>query len=193
MKKILKNRVFLVIITAIIFTGVGIYAETKINASEIKYIDKDNNETTVDAVLDDLYDLSNNYDLTFYEPSSWMGARTASKSITKKIQKGKSLLFVAESAGAGNTSISNTEITYMNFTISNDNSECQLIANKGYRATASATNTSGGSNYNQQYTVIAIYYCNASQDRNITILANDGLTTSNSNTKSLIAHTVKLR
>ena len=56
MKKILKSRIFISLITAIIFTGVGIYAETKISADKITYTDKNNVEKTVDTVLDDLYE-----------------------------------------------------------------------------------------------------------------------------------------
>ena len=48
MKKVLKSRIFLVIVTALIFTGIGAFAT--ISASSITY-----NGTTVDLVLNDLY------------------------------------------------------------------------------------------------------------------------------------------
>ena len=51
--KIFKSRIFLVIITAIIFMGVGVLA-ANINADEIEY----NNGTVKDA-LDTLYDVTN--------------------------------------------------------------------------------------------------------------------------------------
>ena len=55
MKKVLKSRLFVAIITAIICITGTAYAAGQIFASDIKYIDKDNNETTVDRALDVLY------------------------------------------------------------------------------------------------------------------------------------------
>ena len=43
------------ILTAIVFTGVGIYAETMIRADKITYTDSNGNEITLDYALDTLY------------------------------------------------------------------------------------------------------------------------------------------
>ena len=53
--KILKSRIFLVIVTAIIFTTVGVMA-ANLNASDISY-----GNGTVASAIDDLYTKSNNY------------------------------------------------------------------------------------------------------------------------------------
>ena len=79
MKKILKSRIFLVIITAIICITVTAYAT--IEASSITY-----NDTTVDLVLDDLY----NY--------------TQSRNITSNATSG---YFSTEKVNSGNISVSN--------------------------------------------------------------------------------------
>ena len=52
MKKILKSRIFQFIVTAIIFTGIGVLADN-LNASEVNY-----NDTTVEEALDTLYERS---------------------------------------------------------------------------------------------------------------------------------------
>lgn len=50
MKKILKSRIFLVIICGIIFTSIGVLAAEEIIASDVKY-----KNTTVEKALDSLY------------------------------------------------------------------------------------------------------------------------------------------
>ena len=51
MKKVLKSNIFLLIVAAIIFGGLGVFATSQIMSSQITY-----NNTTLDLVLDDLYD-----------------------------------------------------------------------------------------------------------------------------------------
>ena len=54
MKKVLKNRMFLVLVTAIIVGSIAVYATNEILASQVKY-----NNTPLDEVLDDLYSKTN--------------------------------------------------------------------------------------------------------------------------------------
>ena len=56
MKRILKSRILLVIVTAVVFGSIGVFAT--IEASNITY-----NGTTVDLVLDDLYDKAGNMEI----------------------------------------------------------------------------------------------------------------------------------
>ena len=56
MKKVLKSRLFLVILTAIICITGTAYAATQVLASDIKY-----NDTTVDKALDNLYTTAEDY------------------------------------------------------------------------------------------------------------------------------------
>lgn len=53
MNKILKSKILLVILVAILFSGIGAYAESKINAHEIKFI-PNNEKFNVDNVEDAL-------------------------------------------------------------------------------------------------------------------------------------------
>lgn len=53
MKKILKSRIFLVIATALVFTGIGVFADNLL-ASEVDY-----KETNVESALDSLYTTQN--------------------------------------------------------------------------------------------------------------------------------------
>ena len=55
MKKVIKNRLFLVLFTAIICIKVSVYATTQYLASEIEYKD-----TTVENALNELYTLTSN-------------------------------------------------------------------------------------------------------------------------------------
>ena len=50
MKKVLKSRIFVAIITAIIVCGISVYATIKLTASEVSY-----SNTTVKSALDTLY------------------------------------------------------------------------------------------------------------------------------------------
>ena len=56
MKKILKSRIFLVLVTAIVFTGISVYATGQILASDVDY--KDGKK--VSQALDELYSKANN-------------------------------------------------------------------------------------------------------------------------------------
>ena len=59
--KIIKNPILTFIIGGILFSSITVFAVNTISADKITYTDKNNNETTVDLVLDDLY--SNSYNV----------------------------------------------------------------------------------------------------------------------------------
>ena len=55
MKKMIKSRIFLVIICGIVFTSIGVYAVTKYNATDIVYNASDGTSMTVNDALNELY------------------------------------------------------------------------------------------------------------------------------------------
>ena len=63
----MKKTILTIVLTAIIVGSIGVYAGTKISATEVGYRDKDNNEITVQAALNDIYDsLTGNAQLISY-------------------------------------------------------------------------------------------------------------------------------
>ena len=55
MKKVIKSRIFLVIICGIVFTSIGVYAATIYNATDIVYNASDGTSMTVNDALNELY------------------------------------------------------------------------------------------------------------------------------------------
>ena len=64
MKKVIKSRIFLVIITAIIFASLGIYAATSYKASDVIYNSEDGTSMTVNEALNDIYKIKSLGDAT---------------------------------------------------------------------------------------------------------------------------------
>lgn len=91
--KIFKNRIFLVVLTAIVFTGVGVIAANTINASQVVYTNRSNEDVPLKSALDNVY---NNLDTkialnTFGDPqyATSYGNRIADRTVTTEITKGK--------------------------------------------------------------------------------------------------------
>ena len=57
MKKIIRSRIFLIIICGIIFTSVGGYAATTYKASDVVYNASDGTTTNVETALNDIYNI----------------------------------------------------------------------------------------------------------------------------------------
>ena len=55
MKKIIKSRIFIFVLTAIIFTSIGVYAANTYKASEVLYTSSDGTSMNVQDALNDLY------------------------------------------------------------------------------------------------------------------------------------------
>ena len=58
MKKIMKSRIFIFILTAIMFTSIGVYAATTYKASEVVYNSSDGTSMSVNDALNELYQSS---------------------------------------------------------------------------------------------------------------------------------------
>ena len=59
MKKVIKNRIFLIIVLCIISCGIGVYAAVTYKASDVLYISTDGTSMTVNDALNELYNNMN--------------------------------------------------------------------------------------------------------------------------------------
>ena len=59
MKKVIKNRIFLIIVLCIISCGIGVYAAVTYNASDVLYTSSDGTSMTVNDALNELYNNMN--------------------------------------------------------------------------------------------------------------------------------------
>ena len=55
MKKVIKSRIFLIIVLCIISCGIGVYAAVTYKASDVLYTSSDGTSMTVNDALNDLY------------------------------------------------------------------------------------------------------------------------------------------
>ena len=60
MKKIMKSRIFLILICGLIFTSVGVYAANTYKATDVVYNASDGTSMNVNEALNELYNKSNN-------------------------------------------------------------------------------------------------------------------------------------
>ena len=145
MKKIIKSRIFLVIITAIICITGTAYA---INASSIDY-----NDTTVAGALDDLYTnldtkiMLNTFDTALYDAS--YGVISASRTASLTLDTGKYIVYVSGTISGGGNGNSYTDTT-LNIT---SDKECNkaFLSGKYVRAAGTASPNYG------VYTAYSIY------------------------------------
>ena len=97
MKKVIKSRIFLVIITIIICISGTLYAATTYKASDVVYNASDGTSMNVEDALNELYNKSNNTgypDITMYLDSGYVAASNCSDSITIDIPDGYNYLTV---------------------------------------------------------------------------------------------------
>ena len=57
MKKVIKSRIFLIIVLCIISCGIGVYAAVTYNATDVLYTSSDGTEMTVESALNDIYQI----------------------------------------------------------------------------------------------------------------------------------------
>ena len=107
MKKVIKNRMFLVIIITIIVISVSVYAATTYKATDVIYKASDGTSMNVNDALNELYNKSNNTgypDIKIYYDSGW-GGGTCTATVNFNIPKGYNYLKVIPTyAGSGNSS-----------------------------------------------------------------------------------------
>lgn len=154
MKRILKNPVFTFILGAIIFSTISVLAVTGINASQISYIDSNNNETTVDLVLDDLYSRANKVytssDITAATDQG-DGQSTRTQSIT--LNKGKYIITANGALGWPSTGSTSKSINASTGNISCTNN-CTIRVIYGHYNEPHSSNPSTSNN---TYNTIGIH------------------------------------
>ena len=66
MKKVIKSRIFLILICGLVFTSVGVYAATTYKATDVVYNASDGSVMTVNEALNELYNKSGNKGYYYY-------------------------------------------------------------------------------------------------------------------------------
>ena len=87
MKKLIRSRIFLVIICGIVFTSIGVYASTAYKSSEISYTPSGGTETNVENALNDIYNIKKLGNATAGDIASGKTAVVQGKLITGSLQK----------------------------------------------------------------------------------------------------------
>lgn len=135
MKKLLRSRIFAFILGAIMFSCISVYATIKIQASEIGYIDKNNNEITVEAALNSLYTLAEAKQIIFGTPI-YKNIRSTSSTTAKTLSfsdvtKGNYIVVVSENyAWTSTTAYDNAIDTASSISCSNNNCTSSSLLGK---------------------------------------------------------------
>ena len=87
MKKLIRSRIFLVIICGIVFTSIGAYAATAYKASDVIYASSDGTSMNVNDALNDIYNIKKLGNATAGDIASGKTAVVQGKLITGNLQK----------------------------------------------------------------------------------------------------------
>ena len=87
MKKLIRSRIFLVIICGIVFTSIGVYAATAYKASDVIYASSDGTSMNVNDALNDIYNIKKLGNATAGDIASGKTAVVQGKLITGSLQK----------------------------------------------------------------------------------------------------------
>jgi len=112
MKKIFSNKIFLVALTAVVFTGIGAYANSRITANDVYYIKANNEEVTVASALDDIYtNATPEVILRNITPTTTVERETGEKQgdiyLSKNVTKGSYLVMAMTNSASDNGSTIN--------------------------------------------------------------------------------------
>lgn len=171
MKKILTNRLFLVLLTAIIVASGTAYATIKIQATEIGYDGgtwkkSDGTDiTNAKEAIDELY-LKANKDLSFGNTllSKSYGNAINTRTANIDLNKGKYIVHVVTTVNGGNPSTTSEDIE-SNVSLLNaasDNTTIQKLNNHMYKIAASEADIQGNNRWIETRT--ASYYVVVSND-----------------------------
>ena len=178
MKRIVKSRIFLVILTAIIVSSVTVYAVNIYNASQIDFepTDKNWNVSKVDKALDELYVKANSVP-TFGTPISNenSGGRTTTRSTNIELNKGKYILEVVSTASGGAATTNNA--SNYQYPI-----ECSIECNKTHIFGKTISSSGSQNNTNTRY---SIYFIEILTDN--TIISAETSSTVNNNFSQVIS------
>ena len=169
------KKIFIFVLGIVVAGSIGVYAGSRINADQITYLDKNNNEITVDTALNDLYDKADK-NVTFgtVTQKSSQGIRTASRSSSLTLNKGKYIVTYTMSYAANNaTSGGVTDAQDVNdegggtFTFTCNNGCVKQKLSRRRMAAAATTSVAGTSGFIQMYTAVASYYVTVTNDNTI--------------------------
>ena len=95
MKKIKKRRIFIFILTAIMFTSIGVYAATTYKATDVVYNASNGTSMSVNEALNELYNLKINSDVNYEIVSLYVGNNgTTSYSSSFELDSTKSYILL---------------------------------------------------------------------------------------------------
>ena len=104
MKKIIKSRIFLVIITTIIVTSVSVYAAITYKATDVVYNASDGTSMNVNDALNELYNKKTIADINYKIVSFYVGNNgTTSYSNSFKLDSTKTYVLYMQFANNGQT------------------------------------------------------------------------------------------
>ena len=108
MKKVIKSKIFLIVITTIVVASISVCAATTYKASDVVYNASDGTSMTVNDALNELYNKSNNTgypDITMYLDSGYVAASNCATSVTIDIPDGYNYLTVTSTSTVSQTRI----------------------------------------------------------------------------------------
>ena len=88
MKKVIKNRIFLVIVTLIIGTSLGVYAANTYKATDVIYNGSDGTSKDVNEALNELYELKSNNSVKYELLQNWRRIYVANSSSSNETYVG---------------------------------------------------------------------------------------------------------
>ncbi len=198
MKNFLNSKLSVAILTAIVFTGIGAYAESKISANKVTYIKEDGEEITVEAALNNLYteasaDIVSKLDLSAKASDSY-GTKINSRTATiNNLAAGTYMIF-------GNHIITGTRsdvqpgssLTSAGLpTITVTHGDCTSLSQ--IRETANASTALTSSMYYWHTSYNRVWICTLSDTSNITVIGHASAGENTKNTSSSAIQVIKIK
>ena len=161
MKKVFNNSIFMFILGAVIFGSIGVIATTQIQANQITYT-KNNVDTTLDIVLDDLYQEVSK-DITDYlgTPVYYENYGTADlqRTVNQQVSKGKYLVLISEGqAWSYISEVNGTANTTADISCASNNCTLLKISGRFIRVPSSTAGRVVNNKYYLYYLEINIYH-----------------------------------
>ena len=116
MKKVIKNRIFLIIVLCIISCGIGVYAAVTYKASDVLYTSSDGTSMTLNDALNDLYSIKNLGTATSSDIISGKTAVVQGKLITGTLNKLSNVVETIQKSGTYATSVTGNLVVPSNVT-----------------------------------------------------------------------------
>ena len=126
MKKIIKNRLFIALITTIIVASGTLYAANKYQASEVVYNKKNGTTTDVNTALNDIYNITKLGDATSEDIAKGKTAVVQGKLVTGQGSLSSDDTFIAKNYN-GSWLARNSSQTYK-YDLSNDFSKISYVS-----------------------------------------------------------------